>query len=320
MKNIRLILIALMLITALSSLFADNSAAAYTRIGIDARSVGMGGTGAAFLDNVTATYINPASLAYVKRIEFSSATRQNMEWDKSQHAAALGFNLPIGYVALSWQNANVGDIDGYMDVGGEPVHTGTFSSTDHNIGISYAFNVNRFNFGITPKLYMSEIDDDSKTGYGLDLGMLLHIHRYFSIGLAVRDVVSDFDGEGTEVPRTFIPSIAAFPIPGLTIAADLVGIEDFDEPILKLGAEYWIGVGDEGDMGSTLSGIRVRERTTWSDILSRTQAGIRGGVNDGAFSCGFGLRFQMLELNYAYQIAKEKYMNDNHIYSLLLRF
>jgi hypothetical protein len=54
--------------------------------------------------------------------------------------------------------------------------------------------------------------------------------------------------------------------------------------------------------------------------LSKTQAGIRAGMNDGAFSAGFGLRFKMLEMNYAYQMAKESYQEDNHFYSLLLRF
>lgn len=318
MKNIKLILIALMLVTALSSVFAeDNSAAAYTRIGIDARSVGMGGTGAAFLDNATSAFINPAVLADVKRIEFASATRQNMEWDKTQHAAAFGVKLPYGYVALSWQNANVGDIEGY-DNNNNP--TGTFDASEHNFGISYAVQYRRFNFGLTPKLYMSKIEDESKTGYGLDLGMLYHVTRYFNIGFVARDLVSDYDGDGTKVPVEYIPSIAAFPIPGMVIAADLSGENDFKDAKLKLGAEYWIGVGEESDMGSSLSGIRIKDGTSWSDILSKTQAGIRGGINDGAFTAGFGLRFKMLEMNYAYQIAKESYQNDNHIYSLMLRF
>jgi long-subunit fatty acid transport protein len=318
MKNIRLILVTLMLVTALYSVFADdNSAAAYTRIGIDARSIGMGGTGAAFLDNVTSTYINPAVLADVKRHEFASATRQNMEEDKNQHAAALGFRLPFGYVALSWQTAGVSGFEGYTPDG---TYTGDFDVSDNNIGISYAVNYGRLNFGVTPKIYMSKIDDESKTGYGVDAGLLYHVNRYFNFGFVARDVISDYDGDGTEVSRAYIPSIAAFPIPGMTIAADLIGISDFEEPELRLGVEYWIGVGDEQDMGSSLSGIRVREGTTWSNIFSRTQAGIRAGVNNGAFACGFGLRYQMLELNYAYQVAQEKFMNDNHVYSLVLRF
>ncbi|MDY0150701.1 MAG: hypothetical protein RBS43_00335 [Candidatus Cloacimonas sp.] len=318
MKYIKSILIALILMISLSSVFAeDNSAAVYTRLGIDARSIGMGGTGGAFLDNVSSTYLNPAVLADVKRIELTTSTRQNMEWDKGHNAVALGFMLPIGYVAAFWQNATVSDIDGYNDLGNP---TSAFDAADNAFGISYAVKISRLNLGVTPKLYLSKIEDESTTGYGVDLGALYHLNRYFNLGMAVRDVVSDYDGEGTEVPREFIPSIAAFPLPGLILAADLSGEDDFASSKLKLGAEYWLGVRDDNEIGSSLSGIRIRENATWTDILSKTQAGVRAGINDGAFSAGFGLRFKMLEMNYAYQMAKESYQNDNHLYSLLLRF
>jgi hypothetical protein len=318
MKNIKSILIALILMISLSSVFAeDNSAAVYTRLGIDARSIGMGGTGGAFLDNVSSTYLNPAVLADVKRIELTTSTRQNMEWDKGHNAAALGFMLPIGYVAAFWQNATVEGFEGHSAVDNP---TGTFDNADNQFGISYAVKIAKLNLGVTPKLYLSKVDNESTTGYGVDLGALYHLNRYFNVGLAVRDVVSDYDGEGTEVPREFIPSIAAFPLPGLILAADMSGEDDFTSSKLRLGAEYWLGVRDDNEIGSSLSGIRIRENATWTDIFSKTQAGVRAGINDGAFSAGFGLRFKMLEMNYAYQMAKESYQNDNHLYSLLLRF
>jgi len=318
MKNIKAILIALILMISLSSVFAeDNAAAAYQLLGIDARSIGMGGTGAAFLDNVSSAFLNPAALADVKRIELTTSTRQNMEWDKSQTAAALGFVIPTGYVAIHWQNAGVKGLEGYDSSGSS---TGEFDNMEHALGISYATRLGRFNFGLSPKMYLSNIEDESKTGFGLDLGTVYHLNRYFNLGFAVRDLVSDYDGDGTKVPREFIPAIAAFPFPGLVLAADLAGRDDFSEPKLRIGAEYWLGVRDDSEIGSSLSGIRIRENATWTNILSDTQAGIRAGVNDGAFAAGFGLRFKMLELNYAYQMARESYLNDNHLYSLLLRF
>jgi hypothetical protein len=277
----------------------------------------MGGTGVAFLDNVSSTYLNPAVLADVKRIELSTTSRQNMEWDKGHNAVALGFMIPTGYVAAFWQGATVSDIDGYND---QNQPTSSFDTAEHAFGISYAAKIGKLNMGITPKMYLSTLDDESTTGFGLDLGILYHLNRYFNMGLVVRDLVSDYDGEGTDVPREFIPSIAAYPIPGLILAADLAGTDDFEDSKLKIGAEYWLGVKDDSEIGSSLSGIRIKENATWSNILSNTQAGIRAGVNDGAFSAGFGLRFKMLELNYAYQMAKEDYQNDNHLYSLLLRF
>lgn len=318
MKNTKNILIALILMLSLSSVFAeDNSAAVFTRLGIDARSIGMGGTGGAFLDNVSSTYLNPAVLADVKRIELTTSTRQGMEWDKGHNAVALGFMIPTGYVAAFWQGATVSDFQGYDPNGN---YTGDYDNADHAFGISYAAKLGKLNMGLTPKMYLSTIDGESMTGYGLDLGMQYHLNRYFNMGFVVRDLVSDYDGEGTKVPREMIPSIAAFPIPGLILAADLAGEDDFTSANLRIGIEYWLGVSDDNEIGSSLSGIRIKENATWSNILSKTQAGIRAGVNDGAFSAGVGLRFQMLEMNYAYQMAKESYQNDNHLYSLLLRF
>lgn len=317
MKSIKMILIALILVISLSSVFAeDNSAAAYQLLGIDARSIGMGGTGAAFLDNVSSAYLNPAALADVKRIELSSTMRQNMAWDRSHNALALGFMLPVGYVAASWQNASVSDVPG-ADANGN--YTGDFDNSDNTLGVSFAAKIAKLNLGMTPKLYMSKVDDETQTGYGLDLGMLYHVNRYFNIGFVARDVVSDYDGEG-EVPREFIPSVAAFPFPGLIIAADLSTRDEFDSNKMKLGVEYWLGVKDDAEIGSSLSGIRIRENATWSDVFSRVQAGIRAGVNDGALTAGAGLRYKMLEMNYAYQMEHEDYLTDNHVFSLMLRF
>ena len=138
--------------------------------------------------------------------------------------------------------------------------------------------------------------------------------------MVVRDLIASYPGEEDDIPVEFIPGVAAYPIPGMIIAADLSGRDNFEESKLRLGVEYWLGVRDEAEIGSSLSGIRIRESATWSDILSKVQAGIRAGVNDGAFTAGAGLRFKMLEMNYAFQMAHDEYLNDTHSVSLLLRF
>jgi hypothetical protein len=240
-----------------------------------------------------------------------------MAWDRNHNAVALGFVLPIGYVAASWQNATVSDIPGY-DINGNP--TGDFSNSDNTLALSYAAKISKLNLGITPKFYLSNQDNDSDTGYGVDLGFLYHINRYFNVGMVVRDLIASYPGEEDDIPVEFIPGVAAYPIPGMIIAADLSGRDNFEESKLRLGVEYWLGVRDEAEIGSSLSGIRIRESATWSDILSKVQAGIRAGVNDGAFTAGAGLRFKMLELNYAFQMAHDEYLNDTHSVSLLLRF
>jgi len=320
MTILKQIVLALLLVVSITALLAsgDNHSVAYTKLGIDARLTGMGGAGAGFLDNVSATFLNPATLADVKRHEIAFSYRANMEYDRNFLSAAAGFELPLGYIALSWLHAGTNDLIG-TGMSGEP--TGNFDDYENNINLSYALKIGHFNFGLTPKLYLSKIDADSKNGYGIDLGALWHVNRYFNAGFVARELVSEFDGKKNT--RDLIPGIAAFPVPGLVIAADLVGENDFDTTKLRFGAEYWIGAGEDDNRGSSTTGVRVRESSTWSNVFAKTQAGIRAGLNDGQFGCGFGLRFSMFEVNYAYQLTdKDSTLDtkDHHLVSLSLRF
>ena len=313
-----------MIIVGVAALFAtqSNFAGAYMELGLDARTAGMGGVGAGFLDNVAATFLNPATLADVKRHELAFAYRANMQYDRQIFSAALGFELPLGYIALSWLHAGVSDLH---RTGPNGQYLGKFDTCFNNINLSYALKLGNFNLGVTPKLYMDDIDGDTTTGYGLDLGASWHVNRYFNLGFVARELASDYDGDGKEKPRQFIPGVAVFPVPGLVLAVDLVGENDFKDTTLKMGAEYWLGAGQDDNMGSSITGIRVRENSTWSDIFARTQAGIRAGLNDGNFACGIGLRYSMFEINYAYQLTDKKAENtldtrDHHLMSLTLKF
>jgi hypothetical protein len=321
MTKMKKIILTLLIVVGITALMASSSnhGAAFTNLGIDARTVGMGGVGAGFLDNVAATFINPATLADVKRHELAFAYRANMEYDRNLFSAAAGFELPMGYIALSWLHAGVTGIDG-RGPGGEPL--GKYDNSDNNINLSYALKLGNFNLGVTPKLYMSKVVDETETGFAIDLGAVWHVNRYFNLGFVARELVSDLNDN--ELPRKLIPGFAVFPVPGLVIAADIIGENDFKTTKLNLGAEYWLGAGQDDSMGSSITGIRVRENSTWSDIFARTQAGIRAGVNDGNFACGFGIRYSMFEVNYAYQITNKKETGldnrDHHLMSLTLKF
>ena len=93
-----------------------------------------------------------------------------------------------------------------------------------------------------------------------------------------------------------------------------------DEAKVFIGAEYWTGIGKDTEVGSSHSGINLEERTRWEEIMSDTQAGLRLGVNDGNLTAGGGIRFKMLEINYAYITPQVDFFEDSHQFSLILRF
>jgi hypothetical protein len=274
----------------------------------------MGATGTAYMDNITATYWNPAGLANIKRFEFA-AMYTDMGLDRMHNFAALGTSFKYGYVAISWINAAVMDIPNYD---GKNQYLGEFDSQDHNIALSLALGRSSFKFGITAKGYMSDIDDDSQKGFGTDVGFIWDINEYLSLGAMFRDIYSELNDE--EIPTQYNAGIAVYPVHGLTFATDLKLEKHSDDAKVCIGAEYWTGVGKDTEVGSSHSGINLEERTKWEDIMSDTQAGLRLGVNDGNFTAGCGIRFKMLEINYAYITPPEDIFEDSHQFSLILRF
>jgi len=316
-KKLLTLFAVILLLGMFTSAYAEdnNHANAYIRMGIGAKAMAMGGTGVSFMDNITATYWNPAALGNVKRIEFAS-TYTDMNLDRMFNQVAFGVPFSTGYVALSWINAGTKDLEEYNDQG---QFMGDYNADDNNINLSVGLGRNSFKVGFSAKMYMSDIQGDTATGYGADLGLLWEINQYMSVGAMFRDIYAEMDGE--EIPTQYIPEISVHPIHGLTFAANMKMEKHSDLTKVGIGAEYWTGLGRDTEVGSNISGISMGEKTTWAEILSDAQGGLRLGMNDGNFTAGGGLRFKMVEVNYAFLTADEDDLNsDLHQISLVLRF
>lgn len=315
--NLKTSLLLLCLILGSLSLFAadiNNSAAAYIRMGIGARVIAMGEAGTAITKDITAAYWNPAGLMEMKDIEFSSMYNLSMGYDRTYKYAAIGKRFGFGVLALNWVNAGVEDIEGFNDLD-QP--TGFFGNQEHNIAISYANRYKRLSFGGTPKLYLSSVEDDTEVGFGLDLGAKYDLNQYFQAGLMVRDLIGKL-GEDT-IPTQLALGVAGHPFMGVTIAADL-SLESSESPKLNFGGEYWTPIGRDPEADSQVSVVNMTERSSWDDILTNSETGLRVGFNEGRFTVGTGLRFRSVQLDYAYRFGNHDIFNDDHIISLILKF
>lgn len=308
--------IGLLMVLALPLLAEDvnNSAAAYVRMGIGARIIAMGEAGTATANDITAAYWNPAGLTDMKDIEFSSMYTLNMGFDRTYQYAALGKRFGFGVLAVNWINASVDDIIGTDDNGNL---TGSFSDAEHNIALSYANAYKKFSYGITPKFYLSNIDSESESGFGLDLGIKYDLNQYIEAGLMVRDAYGTLADD--RIPYNLQFGVTAYPFIGVTVAADMHWEQD-ENPQFVFGGEYWTSIGRDPEADSKLSVINVQENNTWADVLSNFQTGLRVGFNDNRFSAGAGLKFRNFQLDYVYRIGNHDIFNDDHILSLILRF
>lgn len=291
----------------------NNSAAAYIRQGIGAREISMGEAGSAISRDLTSAYWNPAGLNKIKDIEVGAMYNFSMNLDRSHQYASIAKPFGFGTLALSWINAGVKDIEGYDELDNP---TGTFNDNEHSFGISYANRWKDISYGATPKFYFSTLDGKTKAGMGLDLGARYDINQYLEAGLMLRDIISGYAGD--RIPIEASLGVAAYPLIGVTLAADLKWEEE--NPYLAVGAEYWTSIGQDPEADSKLSVISVKERSTWEEVFSYAQTGVRLGFNQGRFSAGTGIRFRNFQLDYVFRLNNHEIMSDDHIISMIFRF
>jgi hypothetical protein len=317
-KNLTIYILPLLLLAlaALPLMAQDmnNSLLSWARMGVGARVIAMGEAGSTVTSDVASGYWNPAGLMRMKDFEVGTMINVAMDNDRSHNYAALGQRFGFGALAFSWVNARVSDIDGYDD-NGNP--TGTFADDEHSFALSYANSIGKFSFGFTPKFYLSTMDGETESGYGVDAGAKLDLNQYLEIGVMGRDVYGKF-GE-SEIPYQISAGLAAYPFAGVTLAAD-AKLEKDENVTFCFGAEYWTSIASDPEADSKLSVVSVKEQSSWEETLSTLQTGIRLGYNQGRLSAGTGIRMRNFQLDYVFRYNDHEVFGNDHILSLTLRF
>ncbi|OQY38965.1 MAG: hypothetical protein B6226_02815 [Candidatus Cloacimonetes bacterium 4572_65] len=315
-KSFKIFIVIAVMLCLVSVLFADNNHnKPYLRMGLGAKGMAMGGTGTAYMNNITATYWNPAGLSKIVDFELGVAYTDGLGLDRSRSFAGVGVRYKFGYIALSWLNSGVTDIAGYDDNGNA---TGDYDVQDNNLNLSLASRLGKFHWGLTMKMLVDDMDDESKSGFSSDLGVMYDVNEYMTLGAMARNIYGEFDSDN--IPVELSLGVAVFPVRGLTLTGDFRKEEDADDSSIHLGAEYWTSIGTDSETGSGLSTMN-REELTWESMFANVQGGVRVGANDGEFTAGFGLRFSMIEMNYAFVKDEDNGINqDTHRYDMIFRF
>ena len=166
--------------------YADNNhAAAYSRIGVGARALGMGGAFVAVADDPTATVWNPAGLARVEKLAFTFMYTGSYDFDRSHNYFGYAQSFGLGSIGIGWTNAGWDEFQGYNSMGGS---TGDFDISDNLVMLGLARQFGHFGFGIAGRLYDQKIDDESESGGGIDFGAFFEAHRRLNFGVAVQDI------------------------------------------------------------------------------------------------------------------------------------
>lgn len=241
--------VPLLLLLALFSLAVDYDGGgrpgAILRLGWGVRSMGMGRTGVALVDDAEAAGYNPAGLAFTLRLQ-GQLFHRHLSLDRSQSSASFVYPLPFedtrATVEAAWYYLRVGGFDG-RDTGGN--RTGEFSYDEHIA--SFAFGVRPLEwlgFGMTARAMFTGVVEDTAEGGAVDLGVQFRPWAGLAVGFCAHNLIGSYKWKtaaGTEeaLPVEYAAGIGYDHDGWLRLEVDLVTNGD-TRPEWRLGAEYWV--------------------------------------------------------------------------------
>ena len=178
MKRLLLFLCVISIILIATPVLAINSdagtaGAPFLRLDVGARQAALGGAGAAITSDAYAMHWNVAALTTSRfhRIAFQhNEYFQDMNHEYLAYAGPISSNSSWG---LSLNYFNAGDMDRTYETSGGAFggYGGTFDASDIAVSAAYARQMTEeISLGVGVKYIHSSIEDESASGFGVDLG------------------------------------------------------------------------------------------------------------------------------------------------------
>jgi hypothetical protein len=224
---------------------AGSSAAAFLKIGVGARAVGMGEAQAAAAEGPEALYWNPAGLAVDSRRAVSFT---HNEWLDDVRYEYLGISYPLfnlGTVGFSAGRVGMGKLVGRDEEGN---YTGDFGASDMALSLGYGRRF--FNFlavGATAEYISSKIENESASAIAGSVGVVADLPLPgLAAGVSASNIGGElkFIDEGDPLPLAVRGGVAYILPFGsetneLMVAVDGVKFNDRDDVMVNTGVEYW---------------------------------------------------------------------------------
>ena len=282
-----LVLVTLLGIIGTTTVFATDTTNAlpYLRMGIGARALGMGGAFTSISDDASAMFWNPAGIGMVNKLEIITSIA-SLSLDRSLNT--LGFVLPNimnGSLGIGIINAGVTGIKGYVRENDVDRPTGDFAYQSNMLIVSYGKPVQeQLHAGINLKIISDSLKDNSRSGFGLDIGVISKPVNKLSLGLKMQDVINIIGNDAA--PMSINIGLAyKFFNDSLTLSGDINKIVDKENIKSRIGLEYKV-----------------------ADIMS-----FGAGVNDSNISFGLGFNLGQINFAYAYVTDNLKVSDGQHI-------
>ncbi len=289
-KIIPVIAAALITVAVLATgAFAGSAggAAAYLKMGVSARALGMGEAFSAVADDASAAYYNPAGIGTLEKREIHTMHAM-LSLDRKFDFANYVLPDPArkGVWAFSWTRFGVDEIpetrvDGagnpLLDANGNVRIFSYFSDVENSYSLTFGRKINdKRSYGGSLKMLRHSLFDSSANGFGLDLGGRYKTNDRTHVGLVFKNLGASMKWSGGSNVKDTIPVTAVAGVsyqwkPKVLTALDLekTGSEDFK---VKFGVE--------GKVSENIA--------------------LRAGVNNKKLSIGAGFNSNEWRFDYAF--------------------
>jgi len=225
---------------------AGTTSAQFLKLGVGAKSAGMGNAAASVYNGTEAVYWNPANLAYLNQKEFSFS---HTVWFENINYEWLAFAIPTrqyGVFAAAVQYVSYGSLNKVDNTG---FSDGSFSPIDMALYLSYANTYKQFQFGTNIKYIYSKIEN-SASAAAVDLGLSVDLNDdKTSIGAVVTNFGTDmkFNKESAPLPFLFKMGCSHWIFNEWLVSFDLNFPRD-NQLYVNLGTQYTISAGKDTDL------------------------------------------------------------------------
>ena len=273
----------------------------FLKLGVDAASTAMGGTGVSNSEGAVSSYWNPAGLASA---EESDVVISHQEWLAGSSNQYLGVSFPGSSYSfgLSLALSGVGDIE-RRDERPTVKPLGYFSANSIAFSLSAAAGMGSgLQFGATAKLLYEKIHFYTANGFAFDFGMIksLNFHN-IRTALVVKDVggMSSLNVESTSLPARVTAGISGSFNP---------------RPTASFNRAF-----DAGRYFESGTFIRLGGELNIKEILSLRGGYKRNSENSSGITAGIGITRSRYRFDYAY-LPFDFNLGDTHQMSFGIGF
>jgi hypothetical protein len=266
----------------------SEESAQFLKIGVGARSAGLGGACTAAANDVTAMSWNPAGLSLLSKRELGAMHAElasDLRYDYAGYAAPLG----LGTIGAGAAYLSQGSLVGRDETGRI---TGGFGASDAAASLSYGAPVNsRLRLGATARYIQSRIGALSAQTAAFDLGALYRLGNWGpgvpTLGFAAQNMGPglNFGGSSAPLPLTLAAGLGYQLPAGWTLAADYKNRPNSGSSEISVGTEYAV---------VSNFALRAGYASNHGPISGLSRAGDLTG-----FAAGFGLRLGGYSLDYS---------------------